>query len=140
MCGIVGIFERRAPFTERALLDRLTDRLTHRGPDARGTYVHEGAAFGHRRLSIIGVGDGIQPMSNEDGTVWVTYNGEIYNYLALKNALEALGHTFKTHSDTEVLVHGWEAWGEGLVHKLRGIYAFAIHDQRARAVFLVRDR
>jgi asparagine synthase (glutamine-hydrolysing) len=140
MCGIVGVFERRGVEPERRVLDAMTDRLLHRGPDGRGTYVHGGVGFGHRRLSIIGVSDGAQPMANEDRTVWVTYNGEIYNYLELKRALEEAGHVFKTRSDTEVLVHGWEEWGEELVHKLRGIYAFAIHDQRARLVFAVRDR
>jgi asparagine synthase (glutamine-hydrolysing) len=140
MCGIVGIFERRGGAPDPRVLDAMTDRLAHRGPDGRGTYVHEGVGLGHRRLSIIGISDGAQPMANEDGTVWVTYNGEIYNYLELKRTLEGLGHRFRTHSDTEVLVHGWEAWGVEVASKLRGIYAFAIHDQKARAVFAARDR
>lgn len=140
MCGIVGIFERRGKEPDLGALDRMTDRLAHRGPNGRGTYRHDGVAFGHRRLSIIGLGDGAQPMSNEDGTVFVTYNGEIYNYLALKDELVGLGHVFKSHSDTEVLLHGYEAWGTELVHRLRGIYAFAIHDQKSRLVFAVRDR
>jgi asparagine synthase (glutamine-hydrolysing) len=140
VCGIVGVFERRSGAVDQRTLDAMTDRLAHRGPDGRGTYLHRGVGFGHRRLSIIGLSDGAQPMANEDRTVWVTYNGEIYNYLELKSSLEALGHVFRTHSDTEVLVHGWEAWGTDLVHKLRGIYAFALHDQKARTVFAVRDR
>lgn len=140
MCGIVGIFERRSGVPLPRLLDAMTDRLAHRGPDGRGTYIHENVGFGHRRLSIIGVSDGAQPMSNEDGTVWVTFNGEIYNYLALKAELEGLGHVFRTHSDTEILVHGYEAWGTKLPERLRGIFAFALHDQRARKVFAVRDR
>jgi asparagine synthase (glutamine-hydrolysing) len=140
MCGIVGIFERAGRAPDTRVLDAMTDRLAHRGPDGRGTYIHDGVGFGHRRLSIIGVLDGAQPMANEDGTVWVTYNGEIYNYLELKRALEAIGHTFRTHSDTEVLVHGWEAWGTEVASKLRGIFAFAIHDQSARTVYAARDR
>ncbi|MCK6549000.1 asparagine synthase (glutamine-hydrolyzing) [Myxococcota bacterium] len=140
MCGIVGIYERRDRSPDQRVLDAMTDRLVHRGPDGRGTYVHEGVGLGHRRLAIIGLGDGAQPMSNEDGTVWVTYNGEIYNYLELKRDLQALGHELRTSSDTEVLVHGFESWGLELVHRLRGIYAFAIHDQATRRLFLVRDR
>ena len=107
MCGIAGIFHRRGGRPEPEVLDRMTDRLIHRGPDARGTYIHNGAGLGHRRLSIIGVSDGAQPMSNEDGQVWVSYNGEIYNYQALKAELISLGHTFKSKSDTEVIVHGY---------------------------------
>ncbi len=118
----------------------MTDRLIHRGPDGRGTYVHEAVGFGHRRLSIIGLSDGAQPMANSDRKIWVTYNGEIYNYQNLKGELEAQGFTFKTSSDTEVLVHGYEAWGKGLIERLRGIFAFVIHDQRSGELLLVRDR
>jgi asparagine synthase (glutamine-hydrolysing) len=139
MCGIAGIFRRRGGAPDLAVLDAMTDRLQHRGPDGRGTYVHDGVGFGHRRLSIIGLSDGQQPMTNEDRTIWVTYNGEIYNHLALKAELEALGHRFVTHSDTEVLVHGYEAWGPKLAERLRGIFAFAIHDQVRRRVLLCRD-
>lgn len=139
MCGIVGIYERRGEPIDRRVLDAMTDRLEHRGPDGRGTYVHEGVGFGHRRLSIIGVSDGQQPMANSDRTLFVTFNGEIYNYVALKNELSAAGYVFRTRSDTEVLVHGYQEWGEELVRRLRGIFAFAIHDQKARTIFAARD-
>jgi asparagine synthase (glutamine-hydrolysing) len=122
------------------VLDRMTDRLAHRGPDARGTYLHQGVGFGHRRLSIVGLSDGLQPMSNEDQTIWATYNGEIYNYQELKAELSAAGHIFKTGSDTEVLLHGYEQWGRALLPRLRGIYAFAIHDQQRKQILCSRDR
>lgn len=140
MCGIAGIFHRKQGRPDTRALDAMTDRLVHRGPDGRGTYQHEGVGFGHRRLSIIGISDGAQPMKNEDGTVWVTYNGEIYNYLELKAELQALGHTFASGSDTEVIVHGYEAWGPSVADRLRGIFAFAVHDQSANRVLCVRDR
>lgn len=140
MCGITGIFHRRGDRPDPRILDVMTDALEHRGPDGRGTYLWEGVGLGHRRLSIIGIGDGAQPMGNGPGDVWVTYNGEIYNYLELKGALEAEGYRFRTHSDTEVLVHGYQAWGLDLVGRLRGIYAFVLHDQRANQLILVRDR
>jgi asparagine synthase (glutamine-hydrolysing) len=139
MCGIVGLYERRGAEVDRRVLDAMTDRLQHRGPDGRGTYVHQGVGFGHRRLSIIGVSDGQQPMANTDRTLFVTFNGEIYNYVALKAELQDKGYVFRTRSDTEVLVHGYQEWGDELVRRLRGIFAFAIHDQKARTVFAARD-
>jgi asparagine synthase (glutamine-hydrolysing) len=140
MCGITGIFHRKGGSPDPKVLDAMTDRLVHRGPDGRGTYFFEGAAFGHRRLSIIGLSTGAQPLANETRDVWVTYNGEIYNHLALRRELEHLGHTFRTQTDTEILVHGWEAWGTKLVDRLRGIFAFVIHDQKKGEMFAVRDR
>ena len=140
MCGIAGIFHRRGQRPDAAVLDAMTDRLAHRGPDGRGTHVHDGVGLGHRRLSIIGLSDGAQPMTNEDRTIWVTYNGEIYNYQSLRAELEALGHTFATHSDTEVIVHGYEAWDVGVVERLRGIFAFALLDERRTRMLCARDR
>lgn len=140
MCGIAGIFHRRSGQPDQKVLDAMTDRLVHRGPDGRGTYVHHGVGLGHRRLSIIGLSDGQQPMTNETGDVWVTYNGEIYNHRALRRELEHLGHVFKTGSDTEVIVHGYEAWGTRVVDRLRGIFAFTLYDQEKRQLFAARDR
>lgn len=117
----------------------MTDALVHRGPDGRGTYVHEGVGLGHRRLSIIGLSDGAQPMTNQAEDVWVTYNGEIYNYLQLKQELEHEGQVFRTHSDTEVLVHGYKVWGDAVVERLRGIFAFTIYDRRKNRLLGARD-
>ena len=126
-------------------IDRMTDALAHRGPDGRGIHRIEhtdgsGVALGHRRLSIIDIGGGAQPMCNEDGTVWVSFNGEIYNYRELRPALEAAGHKFASHSDTETIVHLYEQYGENFVDHMRGMFAIAIWDDRQRKLILVRDR
>ena len=115
----------------------------HRGPDGEGFHYFRGrsAGLGHRRLSIVDVACGAQPMANEDGTVWTTYNGEIYNHRDIRRELEGLGHRFRTAADTEVVVHGWEEWGPGIFERMNGIYALAIHDGRAgrERVILARD-
>lgn len=139
MCGVAG-------FIGQGNLDdlkRMTKALAHRGPDGEGLKAFEadGAFLGHRRLSIVDIDGGHQPMSNEDATVWVTFNGEIYNHAALRAELRDKGHTFASdHSDTEVLVHGWEEWGDALPQKLNGMFAFAIWDGRQKMLFLARDR
>jgi asparagine synthase (glutamine-hydrolysing) len=141
MCGITGIIdlrERRA--IDRATLMRMNESQHHRGPDEGGLHVSPGVGLGHRRLSIIDLATGQQPLYNEDGTVVVVFNGEIYNYQALIPELEALGHRFHTRSDTEVIVHGWEAWGARCVDRFRGMFAFALWDENAQALFLARDR
>ena len=141
MCGIVG-----AAWTNpaRAIGDdqiaRMTDRIAHRGPDDAGLYRDDHAALGFRRLSIVDLSGGHQPLSNEDGTVWTVFNGEIYNFPALRRRLEARGHTLRTNSDTEVLVHLYEDEGPGLFTLLRGMYALAIWDARKRILVLGRDR
>lgn len=140
MCGIVGVINRDGHKVNGDLLQAMTDMLRHRGPDGAGYYRFAGVGLGHRRLSIIDIATGHQPMSNEDGTVWVTFNGEIYNFQALRSELKGAGHIFRTHSDTEVLVHGYEQWGEEVVSRLRGMFAFGILDQRARRLLLARDR
>lgn len=140
MCGIVGVVNRDGAEVDGNLLQAMTDMLHHRGPDGAGYYRFAGVGLGHRRLSIIDIAAGHQPMSNEDGTIWVTFNGEIYNFHVLRSELKSAGHMFRTHSDTEVLVHGYEQWGEGLVSRLRGMFAFGIFDQRAQRLFLARDR
>lgn len=142
MCGIAGIvqFDPDAP-VRSVDLERMARAMVHRGPDADGFHRSAGVGFAFRRLSIIDLAGGDQPISNEDGTVTVVFNGEIYNFRDLRATLEAKGHVFTTHSDTETLVHGYEEWGErGLCERLRGMFAFAIHDAARRRVVLGRDR
>lgn len=141
MCGVTGIFdcrERREP--PRALLARMNDSQLHRGPDQGGLHVEPGLGLGHRRLSIIDLAGGLQPLFNEDHSVVVVYNGEIYNFEALSAQLRAGGHVFRTHCDTEVIVHAWEAWGPHCVERFRGMFAFAIWDRNRETLFLARDR
>jgi asparagine synthase (glutamine-hydrolysing) len=141
MCGFVGIFDSRAERgIDRALLSLMNESQFHRGPDEGGLHVEPGVGLGHRRLSIIDLSSGRQPLFNEDGTVSVVYNGEIYNFQELQGELERLGHAFRTHCDTEVVVHAWEEWGEGCVTRFRGMFAFAIWDRLKATVFLARDR
>ena len=141
MCGISGIVnhDRHHPVSER-VLHAMTDVMSHRGPDGRGTYERGAVGLGHRRLSIIDLGGGAQPMSNEDGTCWVTFNGEIYNFQAIRHELVGLGHHFKSSSDTEVIVHAYEEWGEAAVRRLHGMFAFAVWDERRRVLLVARDR
>lgn len=141
MCGITGVFDTRARREiSRDLLERMNASQFHRGPDAGGFHVEPGVGLGHRRLSIIDLATGQQPLYNEDGTVCVVFNGEIYNFQELVPELEALGHVFHTHSDTEVIVHAWEAWGEDSVKRFRGMFAFALWDRKRQCLFLARDR
>jgi asparagine synthase (glutamine-hydrolysing) len=141
MCGITGLFDTRARREfDRALLQRMNDSQAHRGPDGEGLHVEPGVGLGHRRLSIIDIATGQQPLYNEDGSVVVVFNGEIYNFQELIPELQALGHVFHTRSDTEVIAHGWEAWGERCVDRFRGMFAFAIYDRNRETLFMARDR
>jgi asparagine synthase (glutamine-hydrolysing) len=140
MCGIAGIVDLHDRPVEPLLVRRLCDVLRHRGPDDEGYHVRGPVGLGQRRLAILDLVSGHQPMSNEDGMVWVTFNGEIYNFRELRQQLEGVGHTFATRSDTEVIVHAWEQYGAGCVRQLRGMFAFALWDQRVRTLFLARDR
>ena len=141
MCGITGVFDLREQRTiNRDVLARINDMQWHRGPDEAGLHIEPGLGLGHRRLSIIDIAAGQQPLANEDDTVWVVFNGEIYNFVDLIPELTALGHIFKTRSDTETLVHAWEQWGEDCVHHFRGMFAFALWDRNRQALFLARDR
>ncbi|MBK6425163.1 MAG: asparagine synthase (glutamine-hydrolyzing) [Blastocatellia bacterium] len=145
MCGIAGLLLNSTSSSiavdRVARLDTMVEALTHRGPDDRGARVEDRIAIGMRRLSIIDTAGGHQPISNEDGTVWIVYNGECYNFLELRDELVSSGHRFTTRSDTEVMVHGYEQWGIcGLAERLNGIFAFCIWDANARKAFLVRDR
>ena len=141
MCGIVGIFDSSGRRDiDRALLTWMNDSHTHRGPDGYGEFVDAGIGLGHRRLSIIDLAGGAQPLFNEDETVVVVFNGEIYNFGELTDELTAAGHTFQTRSDTEAIVHAWEEWGVDCVDRFRGMFAFAIWDRRQETLFLARDR
>lgn len=141
MCGLVGIFDTRGGREiDRGLLTRMNDIQIHRGPDEGGLHLEPGIGLGHRRLSIIDITTGQQPLYNEDRSVVVVYNGEIYNFAMLRDELETHGHVFRTHSDTEVIVHAWEQWGERCVDRFRGMFAFAVWDRNRRVLFLARDR
>jgi len=141
MCGIVGVMDVSAKREiDRNLVSRMNETQHHRGPDEVGLHVEPGLGFGHRRLSIIDLSTGQQPLFNEDGSVVVTYNGEIYNYKELIPELAACGHVFRTKSDTEVIVHAWEQWGEDCVKRFRGMFAFALWDRNRETLFLARDR
>lgn len=141
MCGITGIFDLRdqRPI-DRDVLQRINDIQSHRGPDEAGLHQEPGLGLGHRRLSIIDIAAGQQPLANEDDSVWVVFNGEIYNFVDLIPELTALGHTFRTRSDTETIVHAWEQWGVDCVHHFRGMFAFALWDRNKQTLFIARDR
>ena len=134
ICGFTGELENR-----EAVLQRMTEVITHRGPDSDGYYTDDYISMGFRRLSIIDLDTGDQPITNEDGNLVLTFNGEIYNYKELRKELEAQGHTFATNSDSEVLVHGFEEWGEDMLPMLRGMFAFAIYNKDNKSIFLARD-
>ncbi len=141
MCGIVGIFDMTGQREVAGeLLSKMNQTQFHRGPDESGIHIESGLGFGHRRLSIIDLASGQQPLFNEDNSVVVTYNGEIYNFSELSDELKSLGHQFRTHSDTEVIVHAWEEWGESCVDRFRGMFAFAVWDRNRQTLFLSRDR
>ena len=141
MCGIVGVFDTRGRREiGRELVSRMNETQFHRGPDEVGLHVEPGLGLGHRRLSIIDLKTGQQPLYNEDNSVVIVYNGEIYNYQSLIPELTRLGHVFRTRSDTEVIVHAWEAWGEACVQRFRGMFAFALWDRNRSTLFLARDR
>ncbi len=141
MCGITGIFDTRSarPLVQ-SVLQRMNESQHHRGPDEGSLHLEPGVGLGHRRLSIIDVATGQQPLFNEDGSVVVIFNGEIYNYQELIPELQALGHVFHTKSDTEGIVHAWESWGEDCVKRFRGMFAFALWDRNRQSFFMARDR
>jgi asparagine synthase (glutamine-hydrolysing) len=141
MCGITGLvaFDRLHP-DDRDRVIRMRDLLAHRGPDDAGIFVDERAALGHRRLSIVDLAAGHQPLANEADTIWIIFNGEIYNHQSVRAELEGAGHRYRTRSDTETIVHAYEQWGDGAVEHLRGMFAFAIWDAPARRLLLARDR
>jgi asparagine synthase (glutamine-hydrolysing) len=140
MCGIAGVVGLDGRKVDRPLLERLNAPLAHRGPDAEGYHQSGRAGLAHRRLRVIDLAGGRQPLANEDGSVWVTFNGEIYNFRELRSRLESLGHRFATQSDTEVIVHAYEEYGPEAVKCLRGMFAFGLWDQRQQTLLLARDR
>jgi len=141
MCGIAGIFHAQAAHPpSRAHLQRMTDAIAHRGPDGEGFHFEPGIALGHRRLAIIDPAGGQQPMFNEDGSVAIVFNGEIFNFEAIRAELAALGHVFRNRCDTEAIVHAWESWGEACVQRLSGQFAFALWDRNRQTLFCARDR
>ena len=142
MCGINGIaFSGRSRRrVDAAVLKTMRDVITHRGPDDDGIYIDENVGLGHRRLSIVDVASGHQPMTNEDGSLYITYNGEVYNHSDYRDELEARGHVYRTHCDTETILHLYEDYGDACVEHLRGMFAFAIWDRNKRELFIARDR
>src|ERR1700674_3688283 len=150
MCGICGVIGIEQPELGEAITRRMMQALWHRGPDEDGLLVAPSVALGMRRLSIIDLSGGHQPVFNETGNVGILYNGEIYNFRQLRTSLEGCGHTFRTNSDTEVVVHAYEEWGEQCVREFRGMFAFAIWDARSSGIsgdaarrariFIARDR
>src|SRR5690348_4849850 len=141
MCGITGIFifdrDRRV---ERSQLERMNHQIVHRGPDDSGSCIFGNVGLAMRRLSIIDLSTGHQPLTNEDESAWIVFNGEIYNFRDLRRSLEASGHRFRTHSDTETIVHLYDQYGRDCVQHLRGMFAFAIWDKSRRRLFVARDR
>src|SRR5215813_11236225 len=141
MCGISGLFhfDRCRPADE-GVVRNMRSVLRRRGPDDSGEYIDGPVGLGFNRLSIIDVAGGHQPMSNEDGTAWIVFNGEIYNFVELREELIRCGYRFQTRSDTETILHAWDRFGDDCVHRLRGMFAFAIWDERRKTLFAARDR
>ena len=133
ICGFVGL-------SDKALLKSMCETMRHRGPDNTDYFIDRDVGLGIDRLGIIDLATGNQPIHNEDYTIWVVFNGEIYNYKELTSELEQLGHRFYTSSDTETIVHAYETWGPGCLHRLRGMFAFALWDSREKRLFVARDR
>src|SRR5437870_544211 len=141
MCGIAGMVASEGLHPDdRERVVRMRSVISYRGPDGAGLQADECAVLGHRRLSIVDLAGGHQPLSNEDGSVWITFNGEIYNHADVRRELEAAGHVYRTKSDTETIVHAYEQWGDECVQRFRGMFAFAIWDAPRRRLLAVRDR
>src|SRR5882672_10898629 len=141
MCGICGVITKNGQPVSLDLLQTMARTLHHRGPDDEGYEIRGAMGFGFQRLSIIDLSTGHQPMSNEDDSLWIVFNGEIYNFQELREQLEATGHhRFKTRSDTEIILHLYEEYGDACVQKLRGMFAFAIWDRKKNRLFAARDR
>ncbi|MCC6716688.1 MAG: asparagine synthetase B, partial [Acetobacteraceae bacterium] len=140
MCGVAGLFHPTDPTVpDQAAVRRMADAIAHRGPDGEGFHVEPHVAFGHRRLAIVDLAGGVQPMATADGTAVITFNGEIYNHLELRAELEKQGHRFRTRSDTEAILVGWQHWGPGVVERLRGMFAFALWDRARGELLIARD-
>jgi asparagine synthase (glutamine-hydrolysing) len=141
MCGIAGQYCYNGENPDRQLLAAMSERLFHRGPDGEGLYIKGSAGFVHRRLAIIDLSpDGLQPMTNEDDSLWLVFNGEIYNFIELRKELVEKGHTFHSKSDTEVILHAYEEWGHDCLTRFNGMWAFALWDEKKQELFCARDR
>jgi asparagine synthase (glutamine-hydrolysing) len=140
VCGIAGIIDFRGQPVDPGIIEGMCGLLAHRGPDHQGTRIRGGVGLGHRRLAITDLVTGQQPLANEDGSVWVVFNGEVYNYLALRDQLREMGHSFTTETDTEVIPHLYEEYGDGFVEHLEGNWAIALWDEKSRRLILTRDR
>src|SRR3954462_11217149 len=142
MCGICGVFalDRTLDPRVQSSIHEMASTLAHRGPDGQGVFTDHVAALGHRRLAIIDREGGAQPIANEDGSCWIVFNGEVYKHRALRGRVNGLGHVFRTHSDTEAILHAYEQFGAECVPMLEGMFAFAIYDSRNRELFIARDR
>ncbi|PCI48667.1 MAG: asparagine synthetase B [Alphaproteobacteria bacterium] len=140
MCGIAGIITSPDRKPDQATVKKMTDAIIHRGPDEAGIYISDGVGLGHRRLSIIDIKSGQQPMRSSDGHVTIVYNGEIYNFAEIRRELENKGYHFKTRCDTEIILYAYHAWGPDSVKRLRGMFAYVIHDKRRKQIFMTRDR
>ncbi len=140
MCGIAGFVETAGPHLPQSVLERMTASIQHRGPDASGFYRQGGVNLGHRRLSIVDLAAGKQPMTNEDGSVWIVYNGEVFNHADLRPGLEEAGHRYATHCDTEAILHSYESYGPDCLSRFRGMFAFALWDSNHKTLFCARDR
>src|SRR5438552_10753938 len=141
MCGICGIVRMTPPGrVDEDVLRRMRDTMVHRGPDDEGLFISGNVGLGHRRLSIVDLSGGHQPMANADETIWITYNGELYNFRELRAEMEARGHAFRTKSDTEVVLRAYEMFGDRCVEHLHGMFAFAIWDGQRQRLLLARDR
>ena len=143
MCGIAGYFQldsKHPSLPNEELICRMVNSIRHRGPDEFGAYFNSRCVLGQARLSIIDLSSGAQPLCNEDGTIWITFNGEIFNYIELRQELKKTGHKFKTKSDTEVIVHAYEQWGKECLERFNGQFAFAIYDMKNESLFVARDR
>ena len=139
MCGIVGFVDKKKKKEKEAIIKNMADQIIHRGPDGEGYYTDDLVALGHRRLSIIDVKGGGQPIYNEDKTLAIIFNGEIYNYQELKEELESKGYVFQTKTDTEVILHGYSEWKDELYDKLRGMFSFVIYDKKNQELIGARD-
>src|SRR5690349_2657128 len=140
MCGITGFINRNREAVDRELLEKMNRAIVHRGPDEDGFYLNENVGLAMRRLAIIDLASGQQPIHNADKTKWIVFNGEIYNYREIRANLDARGHKFYTNSDTEAIVHLYDDYGVGCLEHLRGMFAFAIWDEREKELFVARDR
>src|SRR5690348_15283359 len=139
MCGICGVLDCNGELIDGELVARMAGALQHRGPDGSGLYISREIGLGHRRLSIIDLDGGAQPITNEDSTLHLVFNGEIYNFIELREELLAHGHVFKTRSDTEVIIHSYEQWGPDCVSRFNGMFAIALWDSIRKQLFLARD-